>query len=39
MRLKQNEPSCKKKELHMNSTSNTFCKKCENFDQNMNFLP
>ena len=29
---KQREPSCKKKELHVNSTSNTFQRKYQNFD-------
>ena len=30
--FKQKGPSCKKKELHVNSTSNTFHRKYENFD-------
>ena len=30
--FKQKGPSCKKKEFHVNSNSNTFQKKNENFD-------
>ena len=34
--FKHKGPSFKKKELHVNSTSNTFQRKSKNFDSNFN---
>ena len=36
--FRNNGPSYKKKELRMNSTSNTFQRKYENFDENFNCI-